>query len=116
MRILDAVDLLVARLCPVVAGGVLVGGIYWTCVTFGAVTVLEVVGQEKGWELMESVDTPVLLVSLPLVPLGLILGKMVRWQDPVLTTLRIYLPRFPLTRYLLPAFSGEPEREGSGAA
>ena len=42
MRILDAVDLLVARLCPVVAGGVLVGGIYWTCVTFGAVTVLEV--------------------------------------------------------------------------
>lgn len=43
------------------------------------------VGQEKGWELMESVDTPVLLVSLPLVPLGLILGKMVRWQDPVLT-------------------------------
>merc|ERR1712200_343713 len=41
---------------------------------------------------------------------------MVRWQDPVLTTLRIYLPRFPLTRYLLPAFSGEPEREGSGAA
>jgi len=116
MSILDGTDLLVGRLCPVVAGGVIVGGIYWSCVTFGAVTIMQVAGHEEGWELMESADPLLLLVSLPLVPLGLVLGKMVRWQDPVLKTLRIYLPRIPLTPYLLPAFAGEPEREGSGAA
>ena len=32
----------VGRLCPVVAGGVCVGSLYWTCVTYGAVTVMQV--------------------------------------------------------------------------
>ena len=42
MRVLDTADLLIGRLCPVVAGGVIVGGIYWSCVTFGAVTIMQV--------------------------------------------------------------------------
>ena len=33
---------------------------------------------------MEAADPLLLLVSLPLIPIGLFLGKMVRWQDPVL--------------------------------
>ena len=32
----------VGRLCPVIAGGVCVGSLYWTCVTYGAVTVMQV--------------------------------------------------------------------------
>jgi hypothetical protein len=42
MRVVDAADLLVGRLCPYVAGGIGVGSLYWTCVTFGAVTVMQV--------------------------------------------------------------------------
>ena len=42
MKVLDGADLLVGRLCPVVAGGVIVGGVYWSCVTFGAVTIMQV--------------------------------------------------------------------------
>ena len=112
------------RLCPVIAGGVCVGSLYWTCVTYGAVTVMQVrefgtmvfcfanivllsttivhhhvmlckcnvfvnydspsfcdvsqvAGHSDGLTLMENADPLLLLVSLPLVPLGLVLGKMV---------------------------------------
>jgi E3 ubiquitin-protein ligase MARCH5 len=42
MWVVDAVDLLVGRLCPYIAGGIGVGSLYWTCVTFGAVTIMQV--------------------------------------------------------------------------
>jgi len=116
MKALDVLDLLIGRLCPLVAGGVMVCGIYWSCVTFGAVTIMQVAGHEEGWELMEAADPLLLLVSLPLVPIGLCLGKMIKWQEPVVKVLRVHLPKFPLTRYIFPAFSSVPHREGSGAA
>lgn len=116
LRLLDTLDKLVGRLCPVIAGGVCVGSLYWTCVTYGAITVMQVTGHDKGLSIMERADPLFLLVSLPLVPVGLVLGKMVRWQDPVLRFLRTRLPRMPLTRYILPAFASDPESEGSSSA
>jgi len=116
LRLLDAVDKLVGRLCPVVAGGVCVGSLYWTCVTYGAVTVMQVAGHNDGLILMESADPLLLLVSLPLVPLGLVLAKMVRWQEPVLNFLRSKLPHFRITKYILPAFATSPQGEGSFSA
>lgn len=116
LRLLDALDKLVGRLCPVVAGGVCVGSLYWTCVTYGAVTVMQVTGHDKGLMLMEAADPLFLLVSLPLVPVGLVLCKMVRWQEPVLNFMRARLPKFGLTKYVLPAFATEPVPEGSASA
>lgn len=116
LRLLDALDKLVGRLCPVVAGGVCVGSLYWTCVTYGAVTVMQVAGHSDGLTLMENSDPLLLLVSLPLVPLGLVLGKMVKWQEPVLHFLRAHLPRLQITRYILPAFASTPQSEGSSSA
>lgn len=66
------------------AGAVCAGSLYWTCVTFGAVTLMQTVGHDKGLILMERSDPLFLLVSLPLVPVGLILGKMIRWEEPVI--------------------------------
>ena len=113
---LDSTELLIHRVCPIVAGGVCVGSLYWTCVTFGAVTLMQTLGQNRCLILMEragrisiTVNTRVndlnpshiikscrlstiaivisdplfLLVSLPLIPVGLVLGKMVRWEEPV---------------------------------
>ena len=116
LRMLDVLDKLVGRLCPVVAGGVCVGSLYWTCVTYGAVTVMQVTGHDRGLSLMETADPLLLLVSLPLVPVGLVLGKMVRWQEPVLSFLRARLPRLTITKYILPAFASTPEGEGSASA
>jgi len=116
IRLLDTLDKLVARLCPVIAGGVCVGSLYWTCVTYGAITFMQVAGHDRGLSLMEEADPLLLLVSLPLVPVGLVLGKMIRWQDPVLRVLREKLPHFPLTKYILPAFAATPQSEGSTSA
>ena len=38
VAILDSGDMLIQKLCPIITGGVCVGSIYWTMVTFGAVT------------------------------------------------------------------------------
>lgn len=40
--IMDSVDALISRVCPFVAAGIVVGSIYWTAVTYGAVTVMQV--------------------------------------------------------------------------
>ena len=44
------------------------------------------VGHDEGLMLMERADPLLLLVSLPLVPVGLVLGKMIRWEDAVRKT------------------------------
>lgn len=105
VAVLDTTDKLIQRVCPVsyrknenrwqnlmrhmtsdfqiVAGAVCVGSLYWTCVTFGAVTIMQLVGEQQGLVLIELADPLFLLVSLPLVPVGLVLGKMIRWEEPV---------------------------------
>lgn len=141
MAVLDSGDKMVQRLCPIIAGGVCVGSLYWTCVTFGAVTLMQTVGHRQGLVLMERADPLFLLVSLPLIPVGLVLGKMVRWEEPVrvvlslvpacrtppdlrsaplspqvLLTIRRVCPQIPLCRYVLPIFCEVPEREALQAS
>ena len=79
-----------------VAGAFCVGSLYWTGVTFGAVTVMQAVGHDAGLVIMERSDPLFLLVSLPLLPVVLVMGKMVRWEEPVISHLAT-LPRADLT-------------------
>ncbi len=39
---MDLVDRIIYKVCPFVAGGVFIGSVYWTAVTYGAVTVMQV--------------------------------------------------------------------------
>lgn len=104
MLFLDRVDALIYKVCPFVAAGVVVGSIYWTAVTYGAITVMQVTGYQEGMTQMEASDPLVLLVGLPTIPIFLILGKMVRWEDKVLRLIRASVYRLPFLKYLLPAF------------
>ena len=45
---------------------------------------VQVAGHDEGLMLMELTDPLVLLITLPLVPVGLMIGKMVRWQEPII--------------------------------
>ncbi len=101
---MDSVDALISRVCPFVAAGIVVGSIYWTAVTYGAVTVMQVAGQKEGLSVMEQADPLVLLVGLPTIPVMLILGKMIRWEDQVLRFLRKHSWKLPLLRHILPAW------------
>lgn len=42
---------------------------------------LQVVGHKKGLFVMERADPLFLLMGLPTIPVLLVLGKMIRWED-----------------------------------
>lgn len=105
VQVMERFDTMIKCLSPFLAAGILVGSLYWTAVTFGAVTVLQVVGQQDGLDMMESADPLVLLIGLPAIPVGLVLGRMVRWEDMVLRLIqnrRGMARKFPLLSLLLP--------------
>merc|ERR1719494_1503485 len=91
---------LVDKVCPMLTGSFVVGSLYWTTVTFGAVSVMQVMGHKQGLEVMERSDPLFLLVGLPTIPFGLVLGKMIRWEDYLLQIWRTYSSKFWLLRKL----------------
>lgn len=82
--LLQRVDGAMSRVSPFAAVGVLMGTAYWSAVTYGAVTVLQVVGHKKGLSAMEAADPLFLLMGLPSIPVLLLLGRMIRWEDYLL--------------------------------
>lgn len=42
VQTLDLIERILNRSCPFLAGGILVGSVYWTAVTYGAVTIMQV--------------------------------------------------------------------------
>lgn len=103
--ILEGADTLVKRLSPFVAAGVFVGSLYWTAVTYGAITVLQVVGYKEGLHMMEASDPLVLLIGLPAIPVALVLGRMIRWEDMILKFLHTRQEtarKFPILNLLWP--------------
>lgn len=101
--ILDAIDGMVFRICPFIAASIVAASVYWTAVTYGAVTVMQVVGHKDGLAIMEQADPLVLLVGLPTIPIMLVLGKMLRWEDQALNLLRRHAYKVPILRHFLPS-------------
>ncbi|XP_060529374.1 E3 ubiquitin-protein ligase MARCHF5 [Cylas formicarius] len=100
--ILDTVDGIIYKGCPFMAAGIVVGAVYWCAVTYGAITVMQVIGQKEGLSVMEQADPLILLVGLPAIPVALLLGKMIRWEDAVLNFMRRKLKKVPIIRYVVP--------------
>lgn len=88
----------VIRLCsPFVAATAFLCSVYWTAVTYGGITVLQVFGQQRGLELMERGDPFFLLIGLPFIPVGLILSRLIPWEDALL---RLWHNRHNIVRKL----------------
>lgn len=100
--VMDVTDHVIYRVCPFVAAGIVVGSIYWTAVTYGAVTVMQVLGHKEGLSVMEQADPLFLLIGLPTIPIFLVLSKMIHWEDYVLRLWRQHSPKIPLIKYLYP--------------
>lgn len=47
----------------------------------------QVVGHDEGLALMENTDQIFLMVALPAIPVCLVLGRMIRWEEQVLRIL-----------------------------
>ncbi|KAH8381257.1 hypothetical protein KR093_000721 [Drosophila rubida] len=109
---LEAMDNIVKRLSPFLAAGFFVGSLYWTAVTYGAVTFLQIVGHEHGMSIMEAGDPLILLIGLPAIPVGLILGRLIRWEDALLRLIRnrgTVMRKFPFVNFIYPNLNQEEE-------
>lgn len=51
---------------------------------------------------MEQADPLVLLIGLPAIPVALVLGKMIRWEDALLNFMRKNLSKIPGVRNCVP--------------
>ncbi|XP_072228000.1 E3 ubiquitin-protein ligase MARCHF5 [Leuresthes tenuis] len=111
---LQQMDRVLSRASPFAAVGVVVGTVYWSAVTYGAVTVMQVVGHKKGLYVMERADPLFLLMGLPTIPVLLVLGKMIRWEDYLV---RLW-QKYSYKRKLPPGIGGYLPRvptDGTGA-
>uniref|UniRef100_A0A8D0E376 E3 ubiquitin-protein ligase MARCHF5 n=1 Tax=Salvator merianae TaxID=96440 RepID=A0A8D0E376_SALMN len=99
---LQQVDRVLSKVSPFAAAGIVVGTLYWSAVTYGAVTVMQVVGHKKGLDVMERADPLFLLMGLPTIPVMLVLGKMIRWEDYVLRVWRKYSSKLQALQALVP--------------
>jgi len=103
--VLEGIDTMVKKLSPFLAASVMVGSLYWTAVTYGAITVLQVIGHKEGLLVMENSDPLVLLIGLPAIPVALIMGRMIRWDDMILRFIQnrpSSARKFPLLSLVLP--------------
>ena len=102
MRILDTLDRIICKACPFLAGGILVGSVYWTAVTYGAVTIMQVLGHKEGLNVMEKADPLIMLIGLPAIPVMLMLGRLIRWEEAVLKFWRKHSTKLPILSLLFP--------------
>ncbi|CAG9760908.1 unnamed protein product [Ceutorhynchus assimilis] len=75
---------------------------YWFAVTYGAITVLQVLGLEKCsamWGQASLLTVSVAVALLPVIPLALILAKYyVRWESALLRIIRKTINKTPFIR------------------
>lgn len=67
---------------------------------------VQVVGHKEGLDVMERADPLFLLIGLPTIPVMLILGKMIRWEDYVLRLWRKYSNKLQILNSIFPGLGG----------
>lgn len=60
------------------------------------------IGQKEGLSIMEQADPIVLLIGLPAIPVTLVLSKLIRWEDALLSFMRKNISKIPLVRNVMP--------------
>ncbi|CAH8849221.1 unnamed protein product [Trichobilharzia szidati] len=93
--ILQSVDQLTRSVSFILTGGIIFGSFYWSAVTYGAVTVMQVYGHRQGLQAMRLTDPPLLLLGLPTIPVCLILAKAIQWETRLLILWRNHISRLP---------------------
>ncbi|XP_002137053.2 E3 ubiquitin-protein ligase MARCH5-like [Drosophila pseudoobscura] len=79
-------------LCPSVAVGTLSATLYFSAMTFGALTVIQVIGCRKSLALLNE-ETTLLMIALPMIPAGLLLLRNLKLDEYLLRLVRIFRRR-----------------------
>ncbi|XP_003745079.1 E3 ubiquitin-protein ligase MARCH5 [Galendromus occidentalis] len=105
--VLDLVDRLLYRVSPLLTAAVVLGSVYWSALTYGGITILLVSGQNEGVRIIEQADPIFLSVTLPTIPVMLIVIKMVPWDNYLLKLWWRHASRLPDMRGLCSSLRGE---------
>lgn len=84
VRLLEQYDKLVYGSSPFVAVSVVLGSIYMCCGSYGCISIFQIMGYEDGRRLIDEADPLLLVIGLPVIPIGLILAKLIKWEDFIL--------------------------------
>jgi len=76
--------------------------VFLVCLFFHSIRIYQVVGHKEGLDVMERADPLFLLIGLPTIPVMLILGKMIRWEDYVLRLWRKYSNKLQILNSIFP--------------
>lgn len=94
--LLHSIDKTTRSMSFVLTGGIIFGSFYWSAVTYGAMTVMQVYGHRQGLQAMQHTDPPLLLLGLPTIPVCLILAKAIPWESALLSIWRQYISQLPI--------------------
>jgi len=108
---LELIDKLISSLSPYFIGTIFCCSVYWVAFSYGALTILQTIGFEKGRMLIESSDPITLFVMLPSVPIILILTKLIRWEDQYLRIWRNHSKTIPILKFFFKEPPAETGRE-----
>jgi len=108
VQVLNKLDKTANQLCPFLAAGVVVSTLYWSAASYGAITVMQVMGEQEAITIMENTDPYMLILMLPAIPLSLILGKTINWEETLLLLVQRFTSQLPLLRTIIPSFLCEP--------
>ncbi|XP_001944696.1 E3 ubiquitin-protein ligase MARCH5-like [Acyrthosiphon pisum] len=108
VRILNKLDKTANQLCPFLAAGFVVSTLYWSAASYGAITMIQVMGKREAITMMENTDSFMLLLVLPSIPLSLILGEMINWEETLLLFVQRFTSQLSLLRTIMPSFLCEP--------
>ena len=112
LYVIELYDRFLYGTSPFAAATIVIGSIYWSAVSYGALTVLQVFGHEDGKAVLESADPLMLLIGLPSIPFMLIAGKLFRWEDQILRLWKNHYAKVPWLSYVI----GEPAAEARDSA
>ncbi|XP_017006222.2 E3 ubiquitin-protein ligase MARCHF5 [Drosophila takahashii] len=75
-----------SQLCPFLMAVFFGLSVYWTAIAYGAFSFLQIAGQKLGMSILNPSDPSIILImfGLPLIPVGLICGRLVPWEDALL--------------------------------
>ncbi|NXH44392.1 MARH5 ligase, partial [Dicaeum eximium] len=92
----------VSQSCPSVTLSIRTVRIFQEALLVALFLLQQVVGHKEGLDVMERADPLFLLIGLPTIPVMLILGKMIRWEDYVLRLWRKYSNKLQILNSIFP--------------
>lgn len=97
---LQLLDQFIFKSSPVLCTGVALTSLYWTATTFGAISVMQILGQEEGLAFLSKLDPLFLLVGLPAFPVLMFCGKLIPWDAYLLRIWRMHAYKVPILNYI----------------